>query len=150
MFAPVAASSASAWPDRATATTEAPASANARAIPRPKPRLAPTTTVVLPDKSLIVTLLLCLSAGSLGVVFITTAVPGNVLVAPLWCAVEPLVHAPDCVEAARVPRIGVVDDAVLARKGTHPWRFAYERCEVGADGTGRDPVKCLGIASIDQ
>jgi hypothetical protein len=53
-FAPVVASSASAGPVRAIATTGAPASANARAIPRPKPRLAPTTTVVLPDKSLIV------------------------------------------------------------------------------------------------
>src|SRR5712692_349642 len=52
MFALVVASSASAGPVRATATTGAPASANARAIPRPKPRLAPTTTVVLPDKSL--------------------------------------------------------------------------------------------------
>src|ERR1700687_2719836 len=49
MFAVVVASSASAGPVRATATTGPPASANARAIPRPKPRLAPTTTVVLPD-----------------------------------------------------------------------------------------------------
>jgi hypothetical protein len=30
--------------------------ANERAIPRPRPRLAPTTTVVLPDKSLIIVL----------------------------------------------------------------------------------------------
>src|SRR5882724_458507 len=56
MLALVAASSASAGPVRATATTGAPASANAPAIPRPKPRLAPTTTVVRPDKSLMIVL----------------------------------------------------------------------------------------------
>src|SRR6266536_494970 len=61
MLALVAASSASAGPVRATATTAAPASANAPAIPRPKPRLAPTTTVVLPDKSLIIPLFLCVA-----------------------------------------------------------------------------------------
>src|SRR5260370_23175518 len=61
MFALVVASSARAGPVRATATTGAPASANARAIPRPKPRLAPTTTVVLPDKSLIIVLFLSCS-----------------------------------------------------------------------------------------
>src|SRR2546428_2435525 len=66
MFALVVASSASAGPVRATATTGAPASANARAIPRPKPRLAPTTTVVLPDKSLIIVLFLYVSMVSRG------------------------------------------------------------------------------------
>jgi hypothetical protein len=59
MFALVVASSASGGPVRATATTGAPASANARAIPRPSPRLAPTTTVVLSDKSLIIVLFPC-------------------------------------------------------------------------------------------
>jgi hypothetical protein len=54
MFALVVASSASAGPLRATATTGAPALANALAIPRPKPRLAPTTRVVLSDKSLMI------------------------------------------------------------------------------------------------
>jgi Phage integrase, N-terminal SAM-like domain len=42
-------------------------SANAPAIPRPKPRLAPTTTVVLPDKSpMIVLFFLCVSVDSRG------------------------------------------------------------------------------------
>src|SRR5258707_8299736 len=61
MFALLVANSASAGPVRATATTGAPASANARAIPRPRPPLAPTTTVVLPDKSLIIVLFHCVS-----------------------------------------------------------------------------------------
>src|SRR5258707_11139675 len=39
---------------RDTATTGAPASARAVAIPWPSPRLAPTTIVVLPDSSLMV------------------------------------------------------------------------------------------------
>jgi hypothetical protein len=49
----VAASSASSGVVRAMATTGAPAAANARAIPRPSPRLAPTTTVLF-DKSFMV------------------------------------------------------------------------------------------------
>src|SRR5215212_2516822 len=39
-----------------------------------------------------------------------------VLVAPLGCQVEQLVGAVDRVEAARVARVGVVDDAVLERE----------------------------------
>src|SRR5262245_53647608 len=39
---------------RATAITVAPAAPTAVAIPRPRPRLAPTTIVVLPDNSLMV------------------------------------------------------------------------------------------------
>src|SRR6266705_1919400 len=49
---------------RDTATTGAPALAKATAIPRPRPRLAPTTTVVLPDKSRIIVLSLCVSTVS--------------------------------------------------------------------------------------
>jgi len=49
---------------RDTATTGAPASAKAVAIPWPRPRLAPTTIVVLPDKSLIIAVLRSLWRGS--------------------------------------------------------------------------------------
>src|SRR5215211_6761215 len=42
--------------------------------------------------------------------------PYSFLVAPEWCAVEPLVHAPKTVEAARVGRVGVIDNAVLERE----------------------------------
>jgi hypothetical protein len=42
--------SANAVAVRDTGTTGAPAAASAVAIPRPKPRLAPTTIVVLPDR----------------------------------------------------------------------------------------------------
>src|ERR1017187_2633063 len=77
--------------ERTHQTTGAPASANARAIPRPRPRLAPTTTVVLPDKPLIV-LFLCVFMVSLAVVLVVAAPPEAVLVATEWRAVEPLVH----------------------------------------------------------
>src|SRR5947209_525562 len=90
MFALVVASSASAGPVRATATTGAPASANARAIPRPKPRLAPTTTVVLLDKSLMVVLLVRMPVGSRGVVLVVAAPPEAGLVATEWRTVQPL------------------------------------------------------------
>src|SRR5712692_6051965 len=129
MFALVVASSAGAGPVRATATTGAPASANARAIPRPRPRLAPTTTVVLPDKSLIVVLFLCGSVVSL-VVFVVAAPPEAGLVATEWCAVEPLVHAPEAVDPALVRRVGVVDDAILERERAHAGPFSSVRREV--------------------
>jgi hypothetical protein len=57
MFGLAPASLARAEPFRATATTGAPASANATAMPRPNPRLAPTTIVVLLDKSFMAALL---------------------------------------------------------------------------------------------
>jgi uncharacterized protein len=54
MFGLVAASSSSARAVLATAITGAPAAANALAIPRPSPLLAPTTTIVLADVPVIV------------------------------------------------------------------------------------------------
>src|SRR5262245_3075940 len=51
-LAPLADSGKAAWV-RDTATTGAPALAKAVAIPWPRPRLAPTTIVVLLDRSLI-------------------------------------------------------------------------------------------------
>src|SRR6266550_6527817 len=124
MFALVVANSASAGPDRATATTGAPASANAPAIPRPKPRLAPTTTVVLPDKSLMLVLFFCVSMGSLALVLVVAAPPQAGLVATEWRAVEPLVHTPEAVYPALVGRVGVVDDAILERERAHAGPFS--------------------------
>src|SRR6266852_4000582 len=143
MFALVVASSASAGPVRATATTGAPASANARAIPRPKPRLAPTTTVVLPDKSLITVLFLGVSMVSLAVVLVVAAPPEAGLVATEWRAVEPRVHAPEAVNPALVRRVGVVDDAILERERAHAGPFSpvgrpvrsNARRELGDKGT---------------
>src|SRR5207247_111305 len=70
-------------------------------------------------------------------VLIVAAPPEAGLVAPFGGAVEPLVHAPQAVHAARIGRIGVVDDAVLERERAQALSLTYERRPVGA-GSGCD------------
>src|SRR6266446_5111755 len=93
-------------------------------------RPAPTTTVVLPDKSLIIVLFLCVSMVSLAVVLVVAAPPEAGLVATAWRAVEPLVHAPEAVNPALVRRVGVVDDAILERERAHAGALSPVRREV--------------------
>src|ERR671921_1253394 len=66
--------------------------------------------------------------------------PHALLVAPLGCAVEPLVHAPQAVHAARVGGIRVVHDAVLERERAHARPLARVRGHVrpGLGGDGAD------------
>src|SRR5712671_240482 len=52
-------------------------------------------------------------------VFVVAAPPDARLVTPLGGAVEPLVHAPEAIQSARIGGIGVVDDAVLERERAH-------------------------------
>src|SRR5271170_3244232 len=54
-------------------------------------------------------------------VFVVAAKPDACLVAPLGGAVEPLVHAPEAVQTARIGGIRVVDDAVLEHERAHSW-----------------------------
>src|SRR2546425_6096622 len=78
------------------------------------------------------------------VVLVMAAEPGARLVAPLGCAVEPLVHAPEAVHSARIGGIGVVDDAVLECERAHPRPLARVRGHVGS-GHGRErsgPIGC--------
>src|SRR5450432_4122160 len=56
------------------------------------------------------------SMGSTLAVLVVAAPPDARLVAPLGRAVEPLVHAPEAVESARIGGIGMVDGAVLAHE----------------------------------
>src|SRR6266516_5811632 len=65
-------------------------------------------------------------------VLVAAPPPHRGLVAPLGRTVQPLVHAPEPVEAARVGRVGVVDDAVLEGARAHPRPLACERRGVGA------------------
>src|SRR5687767_8208701 len=58
------------------------------------------------------------------------------LVASPGGAVEPLVHAPEAVQAARVSGIGVVNRAVIERERAHARPVALERGGVGS-GHGR-------------
>src|SRR6266536_6483574 len=66
------------------------------------------------------------------VVLVVAAPPDARFVAPLGGAVEPLVHAPEAVQSARIGGIGVIDDAVLERERAHARPFAYVRVHVGA------------------
>src|SRR5437870_12095723 len=70
---------------------------------------------------------------SFAVVLVMTAPPEPRLVAPLRRAVEPLVHAPEAVQSARIGGIGVVDDAVLERERAHARCLSRIRCGVGSD-----------------
>src|SRR2546428_1312834 len=67
------------------------------------------------------------------VVLVVAAPPEARLVATLGRAVEPLVHAPETVQPARIREIGVVDDAVLERERAHARRLSRIRCNVGPD-----------------
>src|SRR5829696_8972929 len=147
MVALVVASSARAGPVRATATTAAPASANARAIPRPKPRLAPTTTVVLPDKPLIIVLFLArswfrwrsLPQASWAVVLVVAAEPGLpcvALVTALGHPVQDRVVAHQELHPTPGGRIALVDDAVLEGKDAHHRGLRQITSDVGP-GRGR-------------
>src|SRR5881409_3687192 len=78
------------------------------------------------------------------VVLVVAAPPGARLVAPLGGAVEPLVHAPEAVQSARIGGIGVVDGAVLERERAHARPLARVRGHVGSGhGSERSgPVGC--------
>src|SRR5438876_6029438 len=71
------------------------------------------------------------------VVLIVAAPPDARLVAPFGCAVEPLVHAPEAVQSARIGGIGLVDDAVLKRERAHARPRARVRGHIGS-GHGRE------------
>src|SRR5262245_32787507 len=75
-------------------------------------------------------------------IFIMPPPPGTLLVAALRRAVEPLVHAPQAVDATRVGGVRVVDDAVLEREGAHARPLARVRRRVGAGhgGVGARPL----------
>src|SRR5215207_9183805 len=70
-------------------------------------------------------------------VLVVAAEPETGLVASLGGAVEPLVHAPEAVQSARIGGIGVVEDAVLEHERAHARSLARVRGRVGS-GHGRD------------
>src|SRR5215204_7388875 len=70
-------------------------------------------------------------------VLVVAEPPDASLVAPLGGTVEPLVHAPEAVQSARVGGRGVVDDAVLEYERAHTRPLAGVRGQVGS-GSGRE------------
>src|SRR5262245_3301748 len=99
--------------------------ANVGAAARPSHRATPGAAWPLPAQ----VSTSCRTTGdidtSVMAVPIVVAPPDTRLVAALGGAVEPLVHAPQAVQAARVGRIGVVDDAVLQDERAHAWPLAH-------------------------
>src|SRR5689334_14932102 len=69
---------------------------------------------------------------SLRGILVVAAPPDAGLVASVRGAVEPLVHAPEAVQSARISGISVVDDTVLERECAHARAFARVRSRVGS------------------
>src|SRR5262249_22821163 len=65
-------------------------------------------------------------------VLVVTAPPHSFLVATLGSTVEPLVHAPQAIQPARVTGIGVIGHAVLEREGAHARPVACVSSHVGS------------------
>src|SRR5579883_523425 len=76
-------------------------------------------------------------------VLVAAAPPDAALVASLGSAVEPLIGAPEPVEATRIGGIGVVDGAVLEDEGAHARPIAREAGRIGSAG-GREAGDGLG------
>ena len=78
------------------------------------------------------------------VVRVVMAQPGARFVAPHRRPVEPLVHAPEAVESARIGGIGVIDDAVLEHKRAHAGPLPRIGGDVGAGHGGvlSGPLGC--------
>src|SRR5207253_9521752 len=76
-------------------------------------------------------------------VFVVAAPPDARLVAPLGSAVEPLVHAPEGVQSARIRGVGVVDDVVVEHERAHAGPLARIRGCVGS-GHGRERSGSVG------
>src|ERR1022692_358697 len=70
---------------------------------------------------------------SLAVVLVVTAPPVAGFIAAEWRPVEPLVHAPEAVEPARVRGVGVVDDAIFEGERAHAGTFSPVRLPVRSD-----------------
>src|ERR1700753_877933 len=58
-------------------------------------------------------------------VFIVPSPPDAVLIATLGCTVQPRVHAPQRIQAAREGRIGVINNALIERECTHAGPLAH-------------------------
>src|SRR5262245_30774063 len=84
-------------------------------------------SVALATKSTAQTAKSAITASPLSVrVLVMSTPPEPVLVAPKRGAIEPLIHTPQRIEAARVGRVGVIDDAVFEHERAHAWPLTHE------------------------
>jgi hypothetical protein len=77
-------------------------------------------------------------------VLVVPANPRHRFVPPIRCPIEPLVHSPERIEAARVGGVCVVDDAVGECERAHARRLASVGGDIGA-GHGREPAGIQGV-----
>src|ERR687896_2292389 len=70
--------------------------------------------------------------------------PRHRFVPSIRCPIEPLVHSPERVEAARVSGVCVVDDSVGECERTHARRLAGVDGDIGA-GHGRESAGAQGV-----
>src|SRR5438132_8463489 len=68
----------------------------------------------------------------LALVLVVAAPPDAGLVASLGGAIEPLVHAPEAIQSARIRGIRVIDHAVLERERAHARPLADVGVHVGS------------------
>src|SRR5262245_15576752 len=89
---------------------------------------------------------------SLRPVLVVAPPPDAGFVPSLRSAVQPLIHAPQAVQPARIGRIAVIDDAILHHEGAHARPLARERSDIracsGRDGRHRSPVALRLLARI--
>src|SRR5262249_44476008 len=106
----------------ATAVTRTPSEINALTVTLPTPELPPMTTALLPRRDVISLSISRWPAvfGRSALVVLIVATPPHAffLIAALGSTVEPLVHAPEHVQPARIRGIGVVNGAVFKREPT--------------------------------
>src|ERR1700751_1171554 len=69
-------------------------------------------------------------------VLVVATPPDALLVAPFGRAVEPLIGAPENVQAARIGRIGMIDGAVFQHESAHARPLAEESSRVRTAGGG--------------
>src|SRR5437773_1748375 len=69
-------------------------------------------------------------------VLVVASQPIAGVVPTLRRAIEPLIHAPQDIQAARVSRVRVMNFSVLERERTHPGGFAGVRGPIRACGPG--------------
>src|SRR5687768_16469930 len=82
-------------------------------------------------------------------VFVVAAPPDAArLVATLGRSVEPLIHAPETVQSARIGGIGVVGDAVVEREGAHAGPLARIRSHVGPAHGGEQGFRPLAATLL--
>src|SRR6202011_5271611 len=84
------------------------------------------------------------------VVLVVAAPPQTGLVATKWCAVEPLVHAPEAVNPALVRRVCVVHNAVLEHKRAHAGPFAPVRRPVRTNAQSERSDERVVLAALQQ